>query len=152
VFSDVAFTEGVVLFDALLAVTKLFSFILTGVDPVALTAAVVAVLFPAVTALLDDKMTLLAALSLEAIDLVGAESTEEVFRDWVVVTGAVASLLCFELASVVVAACVDGLVDGEWLSFVVLDGSKDVDVVLVVASASTLLPVAAPGLIPLLGL
>jgi hypothetical protein len=110
VFSDVAFTEGVVLFDALLAVTNLFSFILTGVDLVALTAAVVAVLFPAVAALLDDK-----------------------------VTGTVAALLCFVLASVVVTACVDGLVDVEWLSFVV-------------ASASTLLPVVAPGLIPLLGL
>ena len=149
-FSDVAFTEGVVLFDASLAALNLLSFILTGFDPVVLTTAVVAVLFPAVATLLDDKVALFAALLLEAVDFVGAESTEEVFIAWVVVIGAVAAVLCFVLASVVVTACIEGLIDVDWLCFPVLDVSEDA--VLVVATGGTLLPAVVPGRIPLLGL
>jgi hypothetical protein len=132
-FSDVAFTKGVVLFDALL----------TAAAEISAGVIICPVLFSDV------------AFTEGVVLFEGAESTEEV---WVEVTGAAAAVvvtgaaavLCFVLASVVVTACVDGLVDVDWLCFPVVDVSTDA--VLVVATAGTMLPAVAPGRIPLLGL
>jgi hypothetical protein len=80
-FSGIAVTEGVVLFDALPDALNLLSFTLVGFATIEFIAMIVAVLFSTATVSLDGKVTLVfAVVLLEAVGFVGAEVMVEVFE------------------------------------------------------------------------